>query len=804
MMMGLVLMAGCGHKSDWVYYYCYYESEYRLPWEDVIIAFRESADGPEGRFWGTSDEFLTAREGYLPGFCVLPLQNLTFAEDGKEVSFTLHFGDDIFFSDYIDVDIHSADEARKAGYHTWLQDPGKADKNDVAFRCRMAGDSMVVTTDLYYPEEPEWNRRTFRRMTLDEIRAIDRKMEPQDEKANRRKTAAETAEPGAEEVAANVARIEKFYKAYMNPEGRTNTQRLTERIFTPRVLEKINRVGESGGYDPIIDAQDTNEHGVKTMKCRHLGGDWYEVSYWWDEQKQIVKSLKVVGQGEDMRIDYLSTWANPTVWGDSLFNIPKPSLPDETHGAEEFVKSFYAYYTYFYAMMQPNLETELEAVRNRYCAPELRKDFAAERKAREGDMDPHFDILVNNCDFDLSWYRSLTVEPFYEDGNFLVSFRTGENPGNGNAWFTRLQVYVERDAAGKWKVYGVRNKGERHDTLTGDSASVFRDYLAQFVKCEQLYVKDGYIDLSPVTAIHGKDPYKHELKDEYVDRFLRDSMSCECERSLIDWFPELYYERNGYIVASLSTWCQGPTADTDIRCQFGDQVLVTYTPEGKLIDSRTIGRSGDYFDYFIDNDSISWGVIMMQATLLDSFGRGEELHAPKRIRLQHMTYDLNNKGQFSEFVFLDTVLVDKWEYKNEGKGYRLDMERLFKRAHSVPADSSALLLGRWFNMAEELRHTHFSMTLKQDGDSCIVDYSAVALGGNRIDDSNFGDEDAIKIPMSEIKGKDMVTFQGKFTYSGITGKVQIRQLNPDSIEWKILEIEKGSYFVPELDTLTRQ
>ncbi len=607
-------------------------------------------------------------------------------------------------------------------------------------------------------------------------------------------TEAELAEANAEEVvAANVTRIEKFYKAYMDPEGRFNTQRLAEEIFTRRALEKIYRVGDSGGYDPIIDAQDTNEHGVRTLKCRHLGGQWYEVSYWWDEQKQTVKSLKVVGQGEDMRIDY-------------FFNFSLPPLPDDRQGVQEFVESFYAYYTYFYAMMVPNLERELEAVRNRYGAPELHEDFAAARKARRGEMEQGIDILVGGSDFDLSWYRTLRVEPHYEDGNFLVSFRTGENPGNGNAWFTRLHVYVERDAAGKWKMYSAQDKGDRHDTLMGDSASVFRDYLAQFVKCEQLYVKDGYIDLSPVTAVHGKNPYNHELKDEYVDRFLRDSMSCECERSLIHWFPELYYEHYDHIVAILSTWCEGPTADSEIRCQFGDQVFVTYTPEGKLIDCRTIGRSGDYFDYRIDNDSISWGVIVNQAILLDSCNSiaGEE-DAPKRIRLRYSVYDFEGTGKISESVLCDTVLTDTWKWREiEGKYRFLDWESFMKRANSVPADSSALLLGKWFNMAEELRHTHFSLDLKQDGDSCIVDYSAVALGGNRIDDSNLDDEDAIKIPMSKIKGKDMVTFQGKFTYSNITGKVQIRLLNPDSIEWKILEIEKGSYFVPELDTLTRQ
>ncbi len=616
---------------------------------------------------------------------------------------------------------------------------------------------------------------------------------------------ADTAEPSAEEVAGNVARIEKFYKAYMDLERRSNTQRLTEGIFTPRVLEKIHRVGESGGYDPIIDAQDTNEHGVRTLKCRHLGGNWYEVSYWWDEQKQTVKSLKVTGRGEDMRIDFLSTQTDASVWGDSILNIPKPPLPDETHGAKEFVESFYAYYTYFYATMVPNLETELEAVRNRYCTPELREAFAAARKAREGEMGQNIDILVGDCDFDLSWYRTLTVEPFYEDGNFLVSFHAGKNPGNGNAWLTRLQVYVERDAEGKWKVYGVQDKGERHDTLSGDSATVFRDYLAQFVKCEQLYVKDGYIDLSPMTAVHGTNPYDHELKDEYVDRFLRDSMSCKCDRFHIHWFPELYYEHYDHIVACLSTACEGPAADSDIRCQFGDQVLVTYTPEGRLIDSRTIARYGDDFAYRIMFDSIFSSVVVEQATLLEPFARDEATDTPKRISLRTVSYDIIRKGKFSEFVYLDTVLVDKWKWKMvEGKGYRMDLERLFKRAHSVPADSSALLLGKWFNMPEELRHTHFSLNLKQDGDSCRISYIAVALGGNRTEGNGHGKEDDIMIPMSEIKGKDSLTFQGYFDYCGLTREVRLRLLNPDSIEWKIRDDGKGSSWTPMVDTLTRQ
>lgn len=85
MLLGSVCLAS--EPDSIVYYHYAYEEPVRQPAEDEIIALRYHQKAVDLVFWGTTDEFDEAREGYLPGFFVLNGEDLV--QKGDTLSFTL-------------------------------------------------------------------------------------------------------------------------------------------------------------------------------------------------------------------------------------------------------------------------------------------------------------------------------------------------------------------------------------------------------------------------------------------------------------------------------------------------------------------------------------------------------------------------------------------------------------------------------------------------------------------------------------------------------------------------------------------
>ena len=97
LMLYLLIGSACfAFEADSIVYYHYaYVKPVPQPAEDEIIALRYYQKAIDLVFWGPTDEFDDAREGYLPGFFVLSGENLVLKED--TLSFTLSIkGEKVF------------------------------------------------------------------------------------------------------------------------------------------------------------------------------------------------------------------------------------------------------------------------------------------------------------------------------------------------------------------------------------------------------------------------------------------------------------------------------------------------------------------------------------------------------------------------------------------------------------------------------------------------------------------------------------------------------------------------------------
>jgi hypothetical protein len=85
--------------------------------ENHFIVLSEKGDVLSGLYYGTSDEFYPAREGFLPGFFVSPMVNLKI--NGDTIRFVLNTKNSDFLTQSVNLKIKSTKEAISSGYKNW-------------------------------------------------------------------------------------------------------------------------------------------------------------------------------------------------------------------------------------------------------------------------------------------------------------------------------------------------------------------------------------------------------------------------------------------------------------------------------------------------------------------------------------------------------------------------------------------------------------------------------------------------------------------------------------------------------------
>lgn len=224
-----------------------------------------------------------------------------------------------------------------------------------------------------------------------------------------------------------IAIVKDFYKTYVNSflSNRASEDSVKRRYLTPRMVEKVERIGASTDANPIIRAQDFSEDAINTLKVKALSGHWYMVSYSWGEDTTNIP-LKVIKLNGRYMIDYITPEWNNTLYGDSLL-CDNPIFPIiDTSTPLAFLKTFYDTYTMKYCSMPEALMPQLSALRTAHFTSRALEQFNSEEKEfRESDGTKNYDLLIDGYDFDCLWRPSIKVTQLSES-TFQVSYTDKE------------------------------------------------------------------------------------------------------------------------------------------------------------------------------------------------------------------------------------------------------------------------------------------------------------------------------------------------------------------------------------------
>ena len=143
---------------SWTLHAVYAQTEKLVPIEHVSSIYEEQLTYPTGRedrcyliFWkdslgvhgslnATTDEFYLAREGYLPGYEIRPLQNIIVKQDS--LSFTVEAGVEF----YNPIPLYCKEEAtaQRMGIPPWIQKGAKPDVTTHKYKGKIEVNRLVI------------------------------------------------------------------------------------------------------------------------------------------------------------------------------------------------------------------------------------------------------------------------------------------------------------------------------------------------------------------------------------------------------------------------------------------------------------------------------------------------------------------------------------------------------------------------------------------------------------------------------------------------------------------------------------
>lgn len=202
--------------------------------------------------------------------------------------------------------------------------------------------------------------------------------------------------------------IRTFYACYLNNIllGNSNAA-LCRTYLTQGLSEKVRRIGNATGGDPVIRAQDANQDAIETLTVTELGNDWYRVGYLWkkgDEHTRVEIPLKAQRIDDSCKITYIVPIWHGSRFGDDLRACRNEgTIETDTTSGLAFLKSFYEAYLAFYCAMPADLNAELSSLRSRCLSRNALEQYANAASENLQDGLEGYDLLIDNFDFDCLW-----------------------------------------------------------------------------------------------------------------------------------------------------------------------------------------------------------------------------------------------------------------------------------------------------------------------------------------------------------------------------------------------------------------
>lgn len=225
--------------------------------------------------------------------------------------------------------------------------------------------------------------------------------------------------------------IRKFYTAYLQNilEDDARNGALCRAFFSRELQEKVRRMRNATEADPVIRAQDANRDAIETLSVEDLGGDWYRVSYLWENGDSATLTqipLKARIRDGSCKIVYITPPWNGTRYGDELLTVDAPEHRkiDRSSGLS-FLKGFYEAYTAEYCRMPEDLADRLSCMRSEYLSQNALEQFNHAAKENSLDGADGYDVVIGNFDFDCLWRKSLSFSHLKDD-TYRVTFRVGD------------------------------------------------------------------------------------------------------------------------------------------------------------------------------------------------------------------------------------------------------------------------------------------------------------------------------------------------------------------------------------------
>lgn len=226
--------------------------------------------------------------------------------------------------------------------------------------------------------------------------------------------------------------IKSFYTAYLTNVLRDNSKNeaLCRKYLTKELLDKLQRVGNATGGDPVIRAQDANMDAIETLNVEKLTGGWYMVSYLWDKKDtNSITMIPVKAQNMDgeCKITYITPIWNDAQYGDELLSCKSLEAGGINQSSEPlFLESFFKTYVSIYCAMPKDMNAQLVALRADNLSKNALEQFKNAEKDNINDGLSGYDLLIHNFDFDCLWCKSVKVSRL-KDGEYQITYSTENN-----------------------------------------------------------------------------------------------------------------------------------------------------------------------------------------------------------------------------------------------------------------------------------------------------------------------------------------------------------------------------------------